>query len=240
MRSSTTPGTLYSVLGLEFGAPISDVKSAYRKLVRVSHPDVGGDRSAFEALTQVYEYLCDPNRKAVYDATFRPSTDLNTDTDHIGGECDGDESDCFDDPTPARDFPNSAGSQDSGRMSAEQLRMQIYRLEDLTAHLRKTLRQWEQAEQRRIRPVWWRRWPALTAALLFLGLAVVPQIISSLSLSAIGTDYEWLKYSYYLGHVIFYATIAAIVAFTVSRVAREIRSVWVRRRIRRAHLKEMS
>lgn len=238
MRSSTTPVDLYSVFGLEFGAPIAQVKSAYRRLIRVSHPDVGGDRGTFEVLTLAYEFLSDPERKAAYDAAPPGSSHPEADP---GGSDGGEESSGrFEDRAAYSHFGNGMGFDQPDRVTDEELRMHIYRLEDLTILLKRTLRDREKAAQRRARVVWWRRWPALTVLLAVFGLAIIPQLVGSVSLSSRGTDHEWLQYTYYLGHVIFYGTVAAIAVFAVSRMVREARAMWARHRLRREHFREMS
>lgn len=61
----------YKVLGIGRTASKSEVKSAYRKLARLRHPDVnGGSESAaheFALLTKAYRVLIDPQERAYYD-----------------------------------------------------------------------------------------------------------------------------------------------------------------------------
>ncbi|XP_076897166.1 chaperone protein dnaJ 20, chloroplastic-like [Bidens hawaiensis] len=62
--------SLYDVLGVRVGADMREIKSAYRKLARVLHPDVGtGDSSAdeFMKVHSAYSTLADPEKRAVYD-----------------------------------------------------------------------------------------------------------------------------------------------------------------------------
>ena len=40
----------WAVLGLDEGATLGQVRHAYRAKAKVTHPDCGGDRAAFEAL----------------------------------------------------------------------------------------------------------------------------------------------------------------------------------------------
>jgi molecular chaperone DnaJ len=62
---------LYSVLGLEPGASIGDIKRAYRRLARRFHPEINpGDRAAelmFRQISDAYETLVDPARRREYD-----------------------------------------------------------------------------------------------------------------------------------------------------------------------------
>jgi molecular chaperone DnaJ len=62
----------YVVLGLARGAPLSDIKRAYKRLARRHHPDINpGDRTAavqFRQIAEAYETLSDPERRRRYDA----------------------------------------------------------------------------------------------------------------------------------------------------------------------------
>lgn len=61
----------YSVLGLGRDASASEISRAYRRAARETHPDSHpGDPSAperFAAVSDAYETLRDPNRRAAYD-----------------------------------------------------------------------------------------------------------------------------------------------------------------------------
>ncbi|HVQ39961.1 MAG TPA: DnaJ domain-containing protein, partial [Pyrinomonadaceae bacterium] len=61
----------YKVLGIKRTASKSEVKSAYRKLARLRHPDVNraSDNAAheFALLTKAYRVLMDPQERAYYD-----------------------------------------------------------------------------------------------------------------------------------------------------------------------------
>jgi curved DNA-binding protein CbpA len=61
----------YKILGVRRNASKSEVKSAYRKLARIRHPDVnGGSESAareFALLSKAYQVLMDPQERAYYD-----------------------------------------------------------------------------------------------------------------------------------------------------------------------------
>ena len=61
----------YKVLGIKRTASKSEVKSAYRKLARLRHPDVNsGSESAaheFALLSKAYRVLIDPQERAYYD-----------------------------------------------------------------------------------------------------------------------------------------------------------------------------
>ena len=70
-----TPGEdLYAVLDLPRDASGDDVRHAYRRLARTSHPDLGGGVGAadrFRRITAAYEVLGDTQRRASYDRDRR-------------------------------------------------------------------------------------------------------------------------------------------------------------------------
>jgi curved DNA-binding protein CbpA len=59
----------YIVLGVPRQASGEEIARAYRRAARASHPDSGGAGSAerFQAVSDAYEVLRDPRRRAVYD-----------------------------------------------------------------------------------------------------------------------------------------------------------------------------
>jgi molecular chaperone DnaJ len=61
----------YETLGVARDASTDDIKRAFRRLARDSHPDANpGDSSAearFREVAEAYEVLSDPNRRAAYD-----------------------------------------------------------------------------------------------------------------------------------------------------------------------------
>ncbi|XP_024391451.1 chaperone protein dnaJ 20, chloroplastic [Physcomitrium patens] len=72
--------TLYSVLGVDNGGSLSDIKSAYKQMALRYHPDVCpiDDRDActrkFLEVRHAYEVLSDPEKRAEYDfALMHPS-----------------------------------------------------------------------------------------------------------------------------------------------------------------------
>jgi curved DNA-binding protein CbpA len=69
----------YIVLGVARQASGEEIVRAYRRAARASHPDSGGCGSAerFQAVSDAYEVLRDPGRRAVYDRSHplvRPRT----------------------------------------------------------------------------------------------------------------------------------------------------------------------
>lgn len=63
--------TLYEVLGLLPGATAAEIKSAYRKAARETHPDHGGDGERFDRVAGAYRVLSDPAQRAAYDRQLR-------------------------------------------------------------------------------------------------------------------------------------------------------------------------
>ncbi len=57
----------YGVLGVPRTAAAREIESAYRNLVRRTHPDAGGTDWPFRLVQEAYETLSDPVRRAEYD-----------------------------------------------------------------------------------------------------------------------------------------------------------------------------
>lgn len=71
----------YKILGVKRAATAAEIKSAYRRLARESHPDLNGgtDRSSreFTLITDAYHTLSDPQERAHYDNQLRRAHDRN-------------------------------------------------------------------------------------------------------------------------------------------------------------------
>ncbi|CAN4083433.1 unnamed protein product [Withania somnifera] len=73
-----SPASFYEILGIPTGATIQEIKAAYRRLVRVFHPDVATidqkDSSAddFMKIHTAYSTLSDPDKRSDYDRRLFP------------------------------------------------------------------------------------------------------------------------------------------------------------------------
>ncbi|MBO0823125.1 MAG: restriction endonuclease [Actinobacteria bacterium] len=68
------PDNLYEVLGVPKTATAAEIESAYRRLARKTHPDVGGTSPLFRSVQEAYETLSDPARRAEYDRSGRAAS----------------------------------------------------------------------------------------------------------------------------------------------------------------------
>src|SRR5438093_10491966 len=60
----------YQILGVSRTASEKEIKSAYRRLARLYHPDVNKDPKAtdrFKLINEAYEVLSDPKKRTKYD-----------------------------------------------------------------------------------------------------------------------------------------------------------------------------
>ena len=67
---SPSPKTLYEVLGIAPTATAEQIKAAYRKAARATHPDSGGSSETFHVVAEAYEVLSNPQQKAAYDLSL--------------------------------------------------------------------------------------------------------------------------------------------------------------------------
>lgn len=66
--SSPSP---YEILGVPRTATLEEIKIAYRKAARASHPDLGGSEDRFKIVQQAYQILTDDQLKSGYDKSFQ-------------------------------------------------------------------------------------------------------------------------------------------------------------------------
>jgi len=67
MPESPASPTPYEVLGVSASASQEDLRRAYRRLLRQTHPDTGGSAVTFHAVQLAWERIGDPARRAAYD-----------------------------------------------------------------------------------------------------------------------------------------------------------------------------
>ena len=65
-----TGRSLYEVLRVEPMTTISEIKTTYRSLAKVYHPDLSGNSQDFIKIHNIYETLSDPTTRAVYDMSL--------------------------------------------------------------------------------------------------------------------------------------------------------------------------
>ncbi|KAL6224488.1 hypothetical protein ACLB2K_003343 [Fragaria x ananassa] len=77
------PTSLYDILGIPASSTCHEIKTAYRRLARVCHPDVAAEDSSadeFMKIHDAYSTLSDPEKRAEYDQkTFRRIRPLSSD-----------------------------------------------------------------------------------------------------------------------------------------------------------------
>lgn len=62
-----TKPNYYKTLGVSRNATTDEIKKAFRKLARKSHPDAGGDEEQFKQINEAYEVLSDDKKRKLYD-----------------------------------------------------------------------------------------------------------------------------------------------------------------------------
>ena len=77
MPDSTTPATPYEVLGVSTAASMDELRRAYRRRLRETHPDTGGEAVEFHAVQVAWELIGTPEDRASFDhgTTDRGSSD---------------------------------------------------------------------------------------------------------------------------------------------------------------------
>jgi len=66
--------THYEILGVAQTASDAELRTAYRRLLRQAHPDMGGSSAILDLVNEAYDALKDPVKRSQYDATLRQGT----------------------------------------------------------------------------------------------------------------------------------------------------------------------
>ena len=72
MADSPMSSSPYEVLGVSAGVSEDDLRRAYRRLLRETHPDTGGDPQRFIAVQDAWERIGSPDARAQYDRGRSP------------------------------------------------------------------------------------------------------------------------------------------------------------------------
>ncbi|CAM5333224.1 DnaJ domain-containing protein [Leifsonia shinshuensis] len=67
MSDSPAAPSAYEVLGVSATVSQEELRRAYRRLARLTHPDTGGTAAAFQAVQNAWEQVGDPEDRARYD-----------------------------------------------------------------------------------------------------------------------------------------------------------------------------
>ncbi|MFB2583538.1 DnaJ domain-containing protein [Herbiconiux liukaitaii] len=67
MSESPSARTPYEVFGVEASVSHDELRKAYRRLLRETHPDTGGDSARFVAVQHAWELIGTPEDRAAYD-----------------------------------------------------------------------------------------------------------------------------------------------------------------------------
>jgi hypothetical protein len=73
MPDSPMSASPYEVLGVPASASADDLRRAYRRLLRETHPDTGGDPQRFIAVQTAWERIGSPDSRARYDRGHAPA-----------------------------------------------------------------------------------------------------------------------------------------------------------------------
>jgi len=63
--------TYYEILDITAQASEAEIKTAYRKMLRQTHPDTGGNQTLFRLVQEAWEVLSDPITRSAYDRDLR-------------------------------------------------------------------------------------------------------------------------------------------------------------------------
>jgi curved DNA-binding protein CbpA len=70
-NNSNSNINFYSVLELSNYSSYDLIKSKYKELVKIHHPDKGGDPYTFDRIVYAYEFLKDEKKKSEFDRKLK-------------------------------------------------------------------------------------------------------------------------------------------------------------------------
>lgn len=76
----------YRLLEVRRDASVEVISAAYRRLIRQSHPDTGGDPDRTVQLNLAHETLADTAKRRAYDRTLPPDNMMATSTSELNAE----------------------------------------------------------------------------------------------------------------------------------------------------------
>jgi len=89
MPDSSTSSSPYDVLGVTATASADELRRAYRRKLRETHPDTGGDAAHFDRVQRAWEQVGTPEERAAYDRGSNPREARGTRTTSAAGETSG-------------------------------------------------------------------------------------------------------------------------------------------------------
>ena len=84
MSDSPAAASPYEVLGVTPSVTDEELRRAYRRMLRQSHPDVGGSAASFHAVQVAWERIGSPESRAAYDGARYPETAYSPGTGTTG------------------------------------------------------------------------------------------------------------------------------------------------------------
>ncbi|QAV69396.1 molecular chaperone DnaJ [Salinibacterium sp. UTAS2018] len=78
MPDSPMSASAYDVLGVQASATEAELKKAFRRALRETHPDTGGDPTRFAAVQDAWDRVGTPEKRRHYDAGARSRTHSST------------------------------------------------------------------------------------------------------------------------------------------------------------------
>lgn len=68
----------YDILEISPSASREEIKKAYRRMVRLTHPDAGGDPAMMRRVIEAYDTLSDTNKRYAYDRKLRADAEAQS------------------------------------------------------------------------------------------------------------------------------------------------------------------